>query len=522
MNAAERTTTGQARFETSSTRARSRRGGHARQLRTGTVAFRAVLVVLLSSGGVASLCACRTASPGQGLESAACPSCLSASSSGFVLLPAGRFRMGSDAEGQGSREVLLTRDFWLKATELTQGEWKALMGTSPSRFASCGDDCPVEQVSWWDALAYLNALSASEGLEACYALSGCKGIPGDGSYVCEQVQWPNALECEGYRLPTEAEWEYAARAGGALQSVEDGQSPAALGCEDGAAAQQTQPVASKAANAWGLYDLQGNVREWVWDRSPSKLVSDPTGLVAGDERVMRGDGWNSGEQDCRLGNRGSEVAGFRSADLGLRPARSAKASPERGVESAAELLVSYVSQADERLEAGDSGSAEQFYQMAVQLYESSGLEGDPVSTRLTARAQFMLGELAFRAWDRLYLQGDLQAFKLRVQEKLKVSKGIVSSYAAVPEYGVTEWSSAAQYRIGSVFDEMGRWLAEAPCPTELSVDECAGFHEQMVEVGVEVREQSRGYYEAVVEFAKQNKLWNEWAQAASNALEALP
>jgi formylglycine-generating enzyme required for sulfatase activity/endonuclease/exonuclease/phosphatase family metal-dependent hydrolase/glycerophosphoryl diester phosphodiesterase len=266
---------------------------------------------------------------------------------GFVLVPAGYFTMGSpeDEPGRGSDEglmrvVTITNAFCLQATEVTQGQWKALMGNNPSSYASCGMSCPVEQVNWFDALAFCNALSAKDGLPPCYVLAGCSGTAGD-RYTCSEVTFAG-IECTGYRLPTEAEWEYAARAGTTAGTYIGTIDDAHLACEepnptlDGIAWtcatvwQSPKPVASKQPNGWGIYDMLGNVWEWVWDRYgvlEGGGVSDPTGSEVGPWRVFRGGAWDAEARYARAACRYHNEPGAALNDLGFRVARTVYHGP---------------------------------------------------------------------------------------------------------------------------------------------------------------------------------------------------
>lgn len=259
----------------------------------------------------------------------------------FVLIEAGTFNMGSPAtetshaDDETEHEVTITRAFYMQAHEVTQGEWQVLMGNNPSYFQSCGNNCPVENVTWYDALSYANALSREQDLDECYELTGCAGRPGE-DMECAVVTF-SGLDCEGYRLPTEAEWEYAARAGtatafysGSITEEECGldRNLDEIGWYCGNADDTTHPVCRKSPNDWGLYDMLGNVWEWCWDwydggyytTSPSR---DPLGPSSGQNRVRRGGGWSYGVCSVRSADRDRNAPGGHNNYLGLRLARSA-------------------------------------------------------------------------------------------------------------------------------------------------------------------------------------------------------
>ena len=230
--------------------------------------------------------------------------------SGFVRIEPGTFTMGSPTSEEGrfisevQHSVTITRPFWLGAHEVTQAEWSEVMGSNPSSHKDCAG-CPVENVSWDDAAAFGNKRSAKEGLEACYSGSTFKG-----------------LTCTGYRLPTEAEWEYAARAGttGARHGELD-----AVAWHSGNSSSQSHPVGQQTANDWGLYDMLGNVYEWCGDgygEYPTGSATDPLGPSGFLSRVYRGGSWRSVAGYVRAAGRDGDHHGYRIGYLGLRLARS--------------------------------------------------------------------------------------------------------------------------------------------------------------------------------------------------------
>ncbi len=240
----------------------------------------------------------------------------------IVRVPAGTFRMGTPSGGYDDERpvhaVTITRPFELWSTPVTQAQWKALMGNSPSKFS--GDARPVECVSWYDAVAYCNALSRALGLDEAYVLTSVKGKPGAEGFEAS-VAW-KGLGCAGFRLPTEAEWEYACRAGTTGERYGELDAVAWYDKNSGG---ETHPVAKKQPNAWGLYDTIGNVWEWVWDwkgeYSPGDQ-RDPTGPDAGAGRVYRGGGWSVVADVARAAYRRGGGPGTRGGRLGFRPSRS--------------------------------------------------------------------------------------------------------------------------------------------------------------------------------------------------------
>jgi formylglycine-generating enzyme required for sulfatase activity len=232
--------------------------------------------------------------------------------------------MGSPAEEPGrsenevEHEVIITRPFLLQATLVTQAQWTALMGKNPSGLK--GVSRPVEMVTWYDALAYCNALSKKMKLDPAYVLSNVQGRPGEEGHVAK-VKF-KGLGSQGFRLPTEAEWEYACRAGQAGPRYGELDEICWWGGNSG---NQTNPVAVKRPNGWGMYDMIGLCWEWCWDVMapyPPGPLADPLGPESGKERVWRGGCWGSDQENCRAATRVGKLPTLRPFTTGFRVART--------------------------------------------------------------------------------------------------------------------------------------------------------------------------------------------------------
>ncbi|MCL2211261.1 MAG: formylglycine-generating enzyme family protein [Treponema sp.] len=249
----------------------------------------------------------------------------------FIKINAGKFPMG-DNESQciDKRDyirkrhyVTLTRSFYIGKYPITQIEYEKIMGENPSYFL--GDNRPVDTVRWDEAVEFCNRLSLLYGLTPAYVLYYDKRYKlsehkGKIVYPLKPFWWNK--DANGFRLPTEAEWEYACRAGITGQDIPTNLSN--IGWYTSNSRGETQPVGQKKPNAWGLYDMQGNVYEWCWDvykhYYPEELV-DPKYDIneSKTERVMRGGGYRSPACDAYMSSRNKLLTGcFASAENGFR------------------------------------------------------------------------------------------------------------------------------------------------------------------------------------------------------------
>ncbi|MDR0497123.1 MAG: formylglycine-generating enzyme family protein [Treponema sp.] len=260
--------------------------------------------------------------------------CAQATLINMIRINGGTFTMGSpeserthrDFIDEGPQRQVTVSAFYMGKYQVTQAEYQAVMGVNPSNFK--GDNLPVDQASWYDALVFCNKLSMREGLTPAYSISGSTDpaawgtVPTRNTAAWNQVQI--VAGSAGYRLPTEAQWEYACRAGTTTAYNTGANISDNTGWYSAQGKSTSHPVGLKPANAWGLHDMHGNVWEWCWDwfgPYTRGAQTDPSGASSGEQRVFRGASWRNTLPYVRSAVRGRGPPTARFTYIGFRVVR---------------------------------------------------------------------------------------------------------------------------------------------------------------------------------------------------------